>query len=65
MSTIASVKSAGGLVQWLTLNMNDDENVLYGGPAPPPIDTEHTNLGDIFIKKFTEYGDRVLIVSEN
>lgn len=41
-----------------------EENVLYGGPNPPLIDTESKSLGEIILKKLTENGDNVIVVSE-
>lgn len=42
----------------------DDENVLYGGPDPDPIDPGAKSFGEVLLNKLAEHGNNVMFVSK-
>lgn len=39
-----------------------EKNILYGGPDPPPIDTESKSLGETLLKTFAALGEHTAFV---
>lgn len=41
----------------------NEENIVYGGPEPPPIDSQSKSLGEVVLKKLADDGNEVMFVS--
>lgn len=42
----------------------NEENILYGGPAPESIDVNFKSLGELLLKKLSIDGDDLIYVSK-
>lgn len=43
--------------------MEQDKNILYGGPEPPLFDDESKSFGEALLKKLQSNGDQTIFVS--